>query len=94
LESLIVFNDFLHSLNLPETISFDTLSVEAQISDPDIYRAQLVAQVYQELAAIQKEYGRAVKFEITGLHSGLQTIPLSDTDYYLYLEPAIVVNEF
>ena len=94
LESLIVFNDFLHTLNLPETITFDTLSVEAQISEPEIYRKQLIAQVYQELAAIQEEYGQAVKFEITGLHGGLQTIPLSDTDYYLYLEPAIVVTEF
>ncbi len=94
LESLIVFNDFLHSLNLPETIRLDTLSVEAEISKPEIYREQLIAQVYQELAAIQEEYGQAVKFEISGLHGGLQTIPLSDTEYYLYLEPAIVVSEF
>jgi len=94
LESLIVFNSFLNTLNLPETITIDTLSVEAEISNPEIYREQLIAKVYQELHAIQEEYGQSVKFEITGLHSGLQTIPLADTEYYLYLEPAIVVNEF
>ncbi len=94
LESLIVFNNFLNTLNLPETITIDTLSIEAEISNPQTYREQLIAKVYQELEAIQEEYGQSVKFEITGLHSGLQTIPLTDTEYYLYLEPTIVVNEF
>ena len=94
LESLIGFNNFLNTLNLPETITIDTLSVEAEISDPEAYRDQLIAKVYQELEAIQEEYGQSVKFEIQGWHSRLQTIPLTDTEYYLYLEPAIIVNEF
>jgi hypothetical protein len=94
LESLIVFNSFLNTLNLPETITLDTLSVDAEISNPEIYREQVIARVYQELEAVQEEYGQSVKFEITGLHGGLQTIPLNDAEYYLYIEPAIVVIEF
>ncbi|MEW5960242.1 MAG: hypothetical protein AB1801_21160 [Chloroflexota bacterium] len=94
LKSLTVFNNFLNTLTLPETITLDTVSIEAEISRPEAYRDQLIAKVYQELEAIQAEYGQTVKFEITGLHSGLQTIPLTDTEYYLYIEPSIVVTEF
>ncbi len=94
LESLIVFSDFLNTVNLPETITIDTLSVEAEISNPEPHREQLIAKIYQELEAVQEEYGRSVKFGISGLHSNLQSIPLTDTEYYLYLEPVIVVNEF
>lgn len=81
-------------LTLPETISVDTLSIEAEISNPEIYRQQLITEVYQELDAIQEEYGQSVKFEVTGLHSGLKAMPITDIAYYLYLEPAIVVREF
>ena len=94
LESLIAFNTFLSNLNLSETVTIETLSIEAEISDPEIYREQLIAKVYQELEAVQEEYGQSVKFEITGLYGRLQTIPLTDTEYYLYLEPAIAVHEF
>ena len=94
LTSLMTFNTFLSTLNLPETITIDTLSIAAEISNPDIYRQQLIASVYQELESIQAEYDPSVKFEITGLHDGLQTIPMTDTEYYLFINPAIIVNEF
>ena len=91
---MIIFNDFLSGLNLSETITVQALSVETEISDPEMYRPELVSKVYQELEAVQQEYGQSVKFEITGLHGGLQTIQLSDTEYYIYLEPNIIVSEF
>ena len=94
LESFITFDNFLKSLTLPETITIQALSIGSQISDPESYRPQLVAKVYQELEAIQAEYGQAVKFEITSLHSGLKILQLSDTEYYLYIEPAIITKEF
>jgi hypothetical protein len=93
-ECLIVFNDFLNAIDLPDTISIRALSVETELSDPETYRRQLIAQVYQELDSIQEEYGKSVKFEITGLHSGLQMMKLTDTEYYIYLEPNIVVSDF
>jgi len=84
----------LSDLNLSETITVQALSVETEISDPEMYRSELVSKVYQELEAVQQEYGQGVKFEITGLHGNLQTIRLSDTEYYIYLEPNIIVSEF
>jgi hypothetical protein len=94
LESFITFDNFLKSLTLPDTVTIQALSIGSEISDPESYRPQLVAKVYQELEAIQTEYGQAVKFEITGLHSGLKILQLSDTEYYLYIEPAIITKEF
>ena len=94
LESLIAFNTFLSGLNLSETITIETLSIEAEISNPESYREQLIAKVYQELEAVQEDYGPSVKFEITGLHGQIQIIPLTDTEFYLYLDPAIIVKEF
>jgi len=94
LESFITFDNFLKTVTLPDTITIQALSIGSQISDPESYRPQLVAKVYQELEAIQAEYGQAVKFEITGLHSGLKILQLSDTEYYLYIEPAIITKEF
>jgi hypothetical protein len=94
LESLVTFNNFLSAITLPDTMTIQAFSIESEIHDPEIYRSQLVAKVYQELEAVQAEYGQAVQFEITGLHSGLKTISLSDTEYYIYLEPAIIVTEF
>lgn len=94
LESLVIFNNFLSAITLPDTMTIQAFSIESEIRDPETYRSQLVAKVYQELEAVQAEYGQAVQFEVTGLHSGLKTISLSDTEYYIYLEPAIVVTEF
>jgi hypothetical protein len=94
IESLVVFNNFLKAIELPETITVQALSIEKEISNPEQYREQLIAKVYQELNVIQEEYGESVKFGITGLHSSLQVIKLTDTEYYLYIEPEIVVNEF
>ena len=93
-ECLIVFNDFINAIDLPDTISIHALSVETELGDPETFRQQLIAQVYQELDSIQEAYGKSVKFEITGLHSGLQMMKLTDTEYYIYLEPNIVVSEF
>jgi hypothetical protein len=94
LESFITFDNFLKTVTLPETITMQALSIGSEISDPESYRPQLVAKVYLELEAIQTEYGQAVKFEVTGLHSGLKILQLSDTEYYLYIEPAIITKEF
>jgi hypothetical protein len=94
LESFITFDNFLKTVTLPETITIQALAIGSQISDPESYRPQLVAKVYQELETIQAEYGQTVKFEVTGLHSGLKILQLSDTEYYLYIEPAIITKEF
>ena len=94
LTSLMTFNEFLTTLNLSETITIDTLSIAAEISNPEIYRQQLITKVYQELDSIQEAHDQSVKFEITGLHDGLQTMPVTDIEHYLYINPAIVVNEF
>ena len=94
LTSLTAFNAFLNTISVPDTTAIDTLSITAEISNPEEYRQQVIAKVYAELAAIQADYSQPVKFEINGLHSELRTMPISDTDYYLYLEPTIVVNEF
>jgi hypothetical protein len=93
-DSVIVFNDFLNDLNLSETITVQALSVETAISNPEMYRPELVSKVYQELAAVQEAYGQSVQFEITCLHGILQTLQLTDTEYYIYLEPNIIVSEF
>lgn len=93
-ESILAFNDFLKKINLPDTIKIQVVSVTAELGDIEGFREQLVAQVYQELDSIRQEYGPAVKFEVTGLHTPLKQIQLSDTEYYLYLEPTITVTEF
>lgn len=94
LESFTHFDNFLRAVPLPETITVQALSIGSEIADPEIYRPQLVAKVYQELEAVQTEYGEVVKFEVTGLHSGLKILQLSDTEYYLYIEPGIITKEF
>lgn len=94
LESVTAFNDFLKSISLPETITVRVLSVETEIKNPEMYREQLIAKVYQELKAVEEEYGPSVKYEVTGLHGMPLLIRLTDTEYYIYIEPNIVVKEF
>lgn len=94
MRSIVEFNDLLSAINLPDTITVQALSVEAKIGDLEEYRSQLIYQVYQELDLVQKEYGRSVKFEITGLYDPLKIMQLSDTEYYIYLEPVVNVSEF
>ncbi|HNT75806.1 MAG TPA: hypothetical protein PKH77_12395 [Anaerolineae bacterium] len=94
LDSLIVFQRFLDALALPETITVQPATIQAHLREPEQYRPELLQQVYRELEAIQAEYGQGVKFSVTNLHTGLKTMPLNDTEYYLYLDPVIVVNEF
>jgi hypothetical protein len=94
LDSLTTFNDFLKSVSLPETITIQILSLETALKDSEIYREQLIANVYRELQAIQDEYGESVQFEVTGLHGTPQMIRLTDTEFYIYIEPSIVVKEF
>jgi hypothetical protein len=94
LESLTIFNNFLNAINLSDTTTLQALSIGSEISNPETYRPELIAKVYQELEAVQAKYGPAVKFQITELHSSLKILPLSDIEYYLYIEPGIVVNEF
>jgi hypothetical protein len=94
MESVVVFNDFLGAIELPETLSVQAVSVETELQDLEVYRSQLISQIYQELDSVQEEYGQSVIYEITGLYDGLETIQLSDTEYYIYLEPIISVKEF
>lgn len=94
IESVNAFNDFLNIIDLPDTLSVQALSVETEIADIETVRQQIIAQVYQELDAVQDGYGSEVKFEVTGLYDPLKKVTLSDVDYYLYLEPVVVVSEF
>jgi hypothetical protein len=94
IESLPTFNDFLKSISLPETISIRVVSLEAVIQEPEAYREELIAGVYQELEAVKDEYGDSVVFEVTGLHAMPLVMRLSDMEFYIYIEPAIVVKEF
>jgi len=93
-KSIVAFNQFLNTLDLPDTINIQVLSVSTELEDLEAVRNQIIAQVYQELDAIKQEYGSAVIFEVMGLHTPLQKIKLSDIEYYLYLEPVITVTEF
>jgi hypothetical protein len=94
LESVAAFNAFLGKIELPDTLDVQALSVETEVGDLEAYRSQIIARVYQELDAVQKEYGDAVTFDITGLYAPLQMLHLSDTEYYLYLDPVVSVSEF
>ncbi len=94
LESIIMFNEFLKAVDLPEAVSIQALSVETELGDLETYRGQLISQVYEELESVQNEYGQSVKYEVTGLYNSLKMIQLSDTEYYIYLEPIIMVREF
>jgi len=94
IDALIIFDSFLDAVNLPDTITLRALAVETRIGDPEMYRQQLAAQVYQELDAVQEEYGPSVTFEIADLHGNLQVTRLSDTEYYIYIAPTIITKEF
>lgn len=94
LNSLVIFQQFLDALTLPESIKVEAATIQAEMRDPEQYRAALIQQVYRELAAVKTEYGPEVQFSVTGLHEGLKTMRLSDVEYYLYVAPTVVVNEF
>jgi len=93
-KAIILFDAFLDAIELPETISVQALSVETELGDLESYRAQLISQVYRDLDSAQEEYGQSVQFEITSLYDPLKIMRLSDTEYYIYLEPVVVVTEF
>ncbi|RME76404.1 MAG: hypothetical protein D6784_05935 [Chloroflexi bacterium] len=94
LESAATFNRFLNSLTLSPDVEVQTVSLRADIRDPEKYRQQIVDLIYQELEQTRQTYDSAVTFEISDLHTPLRILPLSDTEYYLYLEPVITVHEF
>jgi hypothetical protein len=94
IESVASFNAFLGSINLPETVSVRIVSLEPVIGNPESYREQLIARVYDELEAVRSEYGETVQFEISGLYAMPQLRKLNDTEYYVYIEPTIVVTGF
>ncbi len=94
IDALTVFDEFIGTITLPDTIALNVLSIETRIANPETYRQQLMAQIYDELDAIKSKYGSAVTFEVSGLHDSLQVMRLSDTEYYIYLKPTIVVKEF
>jgi len=94
MECVIAFNEFINSIKLPETITVEIISVGTELGDAEIHRPRLISRVYEELHAIQQEYGPTAKYEITGLYDGLKMIKLNDIDYYIYIEPVIVVSEF
>ncbi|HEY84314.1 MAG TPA: hypothetical protein G4N96_04265 [Chloroflexi bacterium] len=94
IDALIIFDEFLDTVKLPDTVTLHVLSAETRIANPEMYRQQLVAQVYDELDAVKADYGSAVTFEVTGLHDSLQVMRLNDTEYYIYLKPNIITKEF
>jgi hypothetical protein len=94
LDSIIKFNNFLKGIQLAETIDVQAVSLKSEIRNVEQYRPRLITKVYDELAQVQQQYGETMKFEVTGLHGELQIIQLSDTEYYIYLEPNIIVREF
>ncbi len=94
LESVIAFDELVNVIELADTINIEILSLSTMLGDLEMYRHQLVAQVYQELESVREKYGQSVQFEITGLYDDLQIIQLNDTDFYIYLNPTITVSEF
>lgn len=94
MESVVAFNDFMNAIDLPDTITVQPISVEAAIGDVAEYRSQLIDRVYRDLDLAQAEYGQSIKFEVTGLYDPLKMMRLSDTEYYIYLEPVVSVREF
>jgi hypothetical protein len=94
IQSVEAFNEFLNGIDLPDTLAVQAVSVGTELEDLESYRQQVIEQVYQELDAVRAEYGEDVVFEISGLYAPLQMMQLSDVDYYLYLEPVVVVSEF
>lgn len=94
MKAVTVFNDWLQTLDLPEAVSVVAESIQADLGDLEAQRSQIIQRVYAELASVQAEYGEAVRYEVNGLYSSLQVIRLSDTHYYVYLDPIITVSEF
>jgi hypothetical protein len=91
--SVLAFDTFIEAIEPPDTISIEAVSVVAELGDTEPYRQQIIARVYEELSATQEAYGSTVTYEITGLYDGLQTIQLSDTEYYVYLTPTVIVQK-
>jgi len=94
IQCIAEFNEFLNAIDLPDTIHTQAVSIEADLGDLEGYRSQIIAEVYRELNAVQDEYGQSVTFEISGLYDPLKKMQLSDSEYYLYLEPMIIALEF
>jgi uncharacterized protein with NAD-binding domain and iron-sulfur cluster len=92
--AIVAFEDFLNQLMLPDTVTIEAVSVKAQLGDLEEQRAQIIAQLYQELDAVQGDYGDEVLFEISGLYDGLKQIQISGVTFYIYLEPVVTVREF
>lgn len=88
------FNVFLESIEVSDSITIKTMSIEADLGELETYRNQIITQFYQQLESVKDEYGPEVKFGVTGLYDPLKKIQLSDTEYYLYLEPVVTVIEF
>jgi hypothetical protein len=94
METVADFNVFLESIKVSETITINAVSIEADLGELEPYRSEIIAQFYQQLESVKEEYGPEVKFGVTGLYDPLKKIQLSDTEYYLYLEPVVTVIEF
>jgi len=92
--SLTTFNDFLNTLDPADTVTLQVLALNAELGDLEGYRQQLIDRVYQDLDLAQKKYAHPIKFEVTNLYSPLKVLRLSDLEYYVYLEPVVVVSEF
>lgn len=93
-EPMKLFSDFLAGIAVGDGIYLEPLFISSQITDPEQYRAQLIAQVYAELAAVKAQYGENITYEIVGLYEPLKVTALNDLQYYLFIEPTIVVKEF
>lgn len=88
------FNAFIQTIALSKTTTIQVVSVQTELGDLEPYRGQIVEKVYAELDAVQAQYGETVKYEISGLHGRLNVMKLTDVEYYVYLEPVVLVKEF
>lgn len=85
-------NNFINSLKLPDSIYLSIQSIEADLGDLEPYRQAIITRVYDELEASKRTRDQSsINYEITGLYDPLKVIPLSDVEYFVYLEPVVKV---
>ncbi len=80
------FNTFIEGLELQDTIVLRVTSLKTQVTDPNQYREKIVEKILGKAQKIKAAFGPNSKVLIFGLENSLQMIPISDTDYYLYIK--------
>ena len=94
IKSVTAFNEFLNGLELADSITLKSISLEADLGDLEPYRSQIIERIYAEMNAVKNEQGETVKFEVAGLYAPLKKMQLNDLEYYLYLEPIVTITEY